>query len=127
MLRPVAILATFLTGIALGSFIYARFLSKVADQLSLFLGIEMCIGVLSYATPFVFQALHGPLFNKLSEALTKVIGGYIPICAHCKKIRDEENSWTPVDEFVRSRSEAEFSHTICTDCARRYYGDFVDV
>jgi len=65
-----AILATFLTGIALGSLIYSKFLSKIANQVALFVWMEIGIGVMAYATPFVFSLLHKPLFNKFSEALT---------------------------------------------------------
>lgn len=65
-----AILATFLVGIALGSFVYGRFLSRIPDQVPLFVALEVGIGVLAYATPFVFSLLHEPLFRDLSESLT---------------------------------------------------------
>jgi len=64
-----AILATFLVGIAIGSLIYSRFLSRVRDQVSMFVVLEIGIGLFSYATPFVFNLLHGSLFNRADEAL----------------------------------------------------------
>ncbi|MGB3565419.1 MAG: fused MFS/spermidine synthase, partial [Thermoanaerobaculia bacterium] len=65
-----AILATFLAGIALGSLLYTKFLSRVGRPVVLFAGIEIAIGLLSYATPFVFNLFHGTLFFRQSEALT---------------------------------------------------------
>ncbi|MGB6001011.1 MAG: fused MFS/spermidine synthase, partial [Thermoanaerobaculia bacterium] len=65
-----AILATFLAGIALGSLLYTKFLSRVRRPVVLFAGIEIAIGLLSYATPFVFSLLHRTLFFRQSEALT---------------------------------------------------------
>lgn len=67
-----AILATFLAGITLGSLIYSQFLSRVRGEVMLFVWIEIGIGVLSYATPFVFSLLHSNLFFRQSEALTIV-------------------------------------------------------
>lgn len=61
------------------------------------------------------------LQENLQEALTKVLSGYLPICAVCKKIRDEDNHWRPVDSFIRDHSELVFSHGICPDCVEKYY------
>lgn len=66
-----AILATFLAGIALGSLIYSRFLSRIADQVRVFIILEIGIGILSYATPFIFSILLG-IFSSFSETMTIV-------------------------------------------------------
>lgn len=65
-----AILATFLVGIAVGSLVYSRFLARVPDQVPLFVGLQVAIGLLAYATPFVFSLLLDPLFRDFSSALT---------------------------------------------------------
>ena len=65
-----AILATFLVGIAVGSLIYARFLSRLRHQVGLFIGLQVGIGLVSYATPFIFRLLHADLFNNFNETLT---------------------------------------------------------
>jgi len=65
-----AILATFLIGIATGSLIYARFLSKIKQQIGLFIWLQIGIAVISYSTPYIFRILHSTLFNNFSEALT---------------------------------------------------------
>lgn len=53
-----------------------------------------------------------------SLAQVKTLRGLVPICAHCKKIRDDQGFWHKVEQFVRDHSEAEFTHGICPDCAK---------
>jgi PAS domain S-box-containing protein len=63
----------------------------------------------------------------LEEALAtiKTLRGLLPICSHCKKIRDDHGYWQGVEEYVMAHSSAAFSHGICPDCASRYYGDLL--
>lgn len=63
------------------------------------------------------------LLVDLQEALAKVktLSGFLPICASCKKIRDDDGYWQQVEEYLRDHSEAQFSHSICPDCARKLY------
>jgi PAS domain S-box-containing protein len=63
------------------------------------------------------------LISELSSALSEVkrLEGLLPICAACKKIRDNSGSWQPVDVYVASHSEAEFSHGICPECSMKIY------
>ena len=56
----------------------------------------------------------------------KTLSGILPICAFCKKIRTEKNEWVPVENYVRDRSDAEFSHGFCPECGKKYYGDILD-
>lgn len=60
---------------------------------------------------------------KVDEALTKIkiLGGLIPICASCKKIRDDKGYWDQLEGYIQTHSEARFSHGICPDCAKRLY------
>lgn len=64
----------------------------------------------------------------LQAALEKVklLSGLLPICASCKKIRDDKGYWNQIESYIRERSEAEFSHGICPDCMHKLYGEFVD-
>jgi PAS domain S-box-containing protein len=64
------------------------------------------------------------MINELTEALAsvKTLRGLIPICASCKKIRDDKGYWSQVEVYVRDRSEAEFTHGICPDCMKKVYG-----
>lgn len=53
----------------------------------------------------------------------KVLSGMLPICSSCKKIRDDAGYWKQIEIYIHDHSEAEFSHSICPDCARRLYPD----
>lgn len=67
------------------------------------------------------------LITDLQEAMTKVklLSGFLPICASCKKIRDDKGYWTQIETYIRNHSEAEFSHGICPECAEKLYGKFM--
>jgi PAS domain S-box-containing protein len=53
----------------------------------------------------------------------KILRGLLPICAGCKRIRDGQGRWWPLEAYVRAHTGAEFTHTICDECQRVYYGD----
>lgn len=56
----------------------------------------------------------------------KVLSGLIPICAHCKSIRDDKGYWNRVESFIEMNSDVQFSHGICTDCVKELYPDYFD-
>lgn len=68
------------------------------------------------------------LITKLRSALDniRVLKGFIPICASCKKIRDDAGFWHQVEEYLKSRSEIEFTHSICPDCLKKLYPELSD-
>jgi len=59
-----------------------------------------------------------------AQAQIKILQGFLPICASCKKIRDDQGAWSQLEVYIRDHSEAQFSHGICPDCARRLYPEF---
>jgi hypothetical protein len=63
------------------------------------------------------------LIENLQTALSEVkkLSGLLPICAHCKKIRDDKGYWKQIEDYIQEYSEAKFSHSICRDCARELY------
>jgi hypothetical protein len=63
--------------------------------------------------------------DELRTALSEVrtLKGLIPICANCKKVRDDRGFWEGVESYISSRSDAMFSHGICTSCGPKLYGD----
>ena len=65
--------------------------------------------------------------NELQKALSKIktLSGLLPICASCKKIRDDKGYWNQIELYVRDHTEAEFSHSICPNCAEKLYGDLI--
>ena len=62
------------------------------------------------------------LITKLQEALAeiKTLKGFIPICASCKKIRDDEGYWNQLEAYISKHTDAVFSHGICPDCAEKF-------
>jgi PAS domain S-box-containing protein len=54
----------------------------------------------------------------------KTLKGIVPICAHCKKIRDDKGYWEQVESYVSKHSDAQFSHSICPDCRNEHYPQF---
>jgi PAS domain S-box-containing protein len=67
------------------------------------------------------------LIGELQEAVAKIktLRGLIPICANCKKVRDDSGYWKQVEVYVREHSEAEFSHSICPECMKKLYPSHV--
>jgi hypothetical protein len=63
------------------------------------------------------------LIGKLQKALEeiKTLSGLLPICSHCKKIRDDSGYWQGVEQYIAEHSSVQFSHGICPDCLRQYY------
>lgn len=66
------------------------------------------------------------LIAELKDLLKKVktLSGLLPICSFCKKIRDDKGYWRQLETYIQDHSEAEFSHSLCVECARKHYPDF---
>jgi phosphoserine phosphatase RsbU/P len=56
--------------------------------------------------------------SQLEDAIANVkqLQGILPICSHCKKVRDDQNYWQQVESYISTHTDAEFSHSICPDC-----------
>jgi len=67
------------------------------------------------------------LIKELQQALAsiKTLSGLIPICASCKKIRDDQGYWNQLEAYISEHSDAEFSHGICPECAIKIYPNFL--
>lgn len=64
----------------------------------------------------------------LQHALNEVrtLKGLLPICAHCKKIRDDKGYWNQIESYIGKHSNAEFSHSICPECAKKHFPEYVN-
>lgn len=64
--------------------------------------------------------------DKLQRALAEVkqLSDFLPICASCKKIRDDKGYWNQIESYISQHSEAKFSHGICPECAKKLYPEF---
>lgn len=65
------------------------------------------------------------LVAELRDALNRVktLSGFLPICMHCKKIRDDQGYWERIEKYISSHTDALFSHGLCPDCLARHYPD----
>ncbi len=66
------------------------------------------------------------MISELQKALSEVkkLSGMLPICASCKKIRDDKGYWNQIESYIKDRSEAQFSHGICPECMKKIYPEF---
>jgi hypothetical protein len=95
------------------------------------IAISSVVGLLSVvAGAWLFFSLTNPLIDNLertnadlqrSLAKVKMLSGMLPICSSCKKVRDDQGYWNQIETYLREHSEAEFSHGICPECAKKLY------
>lgn len=71
------------------------------------------------------ESVRDQVIVDLQKALSEVktLRGLIPICANCKSVRDDQGYWSRLESYLHEHSEAEFSHSICPDCAKKLYPD----
>jgi PAS domain S-box-containing protein len=69
------------------------------------------------------------LIQELQEALTqiKTLKGLLPICSSCKMVRDDSGYWNQIEAYIQAHSEAQFSHSLCPECAKRLYPEVYDM
>ncbi len=68
------------------------------------------------------------LVKELENALARVkqLSGLLPICAYCKKIRNDQGYWSQLETYISDHSEADFTHGICPDCARAFFKEAME-
>jgi len=71
------------------------------------------------------------LLRRLEEALgeVKTLSGLLPICAECKKVRDDRGYWNQIERYIEARSGAQFTHGLCPECVKKLYpkdADFIN-
>ncbi len=101
-----------------------EFISQVIGKMIVVDGKECVLGTVRDISERVraaeaLQAKNVELQAALSEI--KQLSGLLPICAGCKKIRDDDGYWQQVETYIRNHSEVEFSHSICPACTRELY------
>jgi YesN/AraC family two-component response regulator len=104
-----------------------RYVLKPIDHEKLFSGLEKCMAVIhGEREKQLHQEEREKLIAELQEALAaiKTLHGILPICSSCKKIRDDKGSWTQIEAYISEHTDAEFSHGICSECARKLYPDY---
>lgn len=74
------------------------------------------------------EAARDKTILELQHALdeVKILRGILPICASCKNVRDDKGYWKQIESYIKDHSEAEFTHGICPECAKKHYPEFCD-
>lgn len=62
--------------------------------------------------------------RSVEALLTDTLGGFVPICAACKRVREQEGQWTSIEEYVSARADVNFSHGVCPTCDRKINPEF---
>jgi GAF domain-containing protein len=100
----------------------------VIDRKPQKLSAERAAALGKLATLVVSQLELRRVSHALAEAAAnvKTLRGLLPICSHCKAIRDDKDYWQSVELYVKTHTEAVLSHGICPDCARKHYPEFYE-
>jgi len=96
--------------------VFNRGLALFAIWVTAFLGLQRKIA----------EANREKAVREREKALedVRVLRGLLPICASCKRIRDDQGYWTQIEGYIKAHSEADFTHGICPECARKLYPEF---
>jgi CRP-like cAMP-binding protein len=78
------------------------------------------------AMAFELMRMLSQRIRAIEKTIVDAIGGLLPICAHCKKIREDDGSWVSIEKYISDHSEAEFSHGLCQDCVKELYPQYAE-
>jgi len=103
--------------------------SGAEDELFRYLAPAFLGGMTGYWAGHLLDRYHNTLHrswksnNRLKKKIQdqRMLRGIIPICAHCRQIRDRNGDWTGIEEYIQHHSGAKFSHGLCPDCAQQHY------
>jgi len=118
--------------------VYVILLTALGRKEDIVMGLKS--GADDYVTkPFDIEELHarvqvGQRVVELRDALANqvrelqmalahinTLQGILPICMHCHKIRDDQQSWQRIEKYIQEHSDAQFSHSLCPECLEKYY------
>lgn len=105
---------------------YQNICNPIADKQGNIIGLSLLYGDITDRKRM--EQEREKLIIELQESLAeiKVLSGLLPICASCKKIRDDKGYWNQIESYIGKHSDAQFSHGICPDCAKKFYADLID-
>ncbi len=104
-----------------------QYVIKPVDMSRLFLAIDKCYETINLRRKLQrYHEEREQLIKELQESAQKIktLGGLLPICASCKKIRDDRGYWEQIETYISTHSGMEFTHCLCPDCMKRLYPQF---
>ncbi len=102
---------------------------EIDEALSTLIILAICLSVFTFRrwreaiNSLNIIKLKNEEINKAKAELKK-LEGIIPICMHCKEIRDDSGAWHQLEKYISENSEAVFSHGICEKCSEKHYPNF---
>lgn len=85
----------------------------------------LVIGGIALYLHGLYRAIHRQAAElRIALAEIRTLQGIIPICSYCKKIRDDQGSWSQLETYIAAHSEATFSHGICNECVATYFAEY---
>jgi hypothetical protein len=105
--------------VVIGDTVYQAFLEKVAGYLLGFL--FLALGFWKWLPGMIAHERRTREALKTALGEIKVLSGLLPICSHCKKIRDDHGYWNQIESYIRQHSEADFTHSLCPHCRAELY------
>jgi len=124
-------LAFYLLGLRMGLLFS---LMVAVPAMMILLALVYGVEVAGYTTTFILRFLISYLIETFlvyimesqrikAQQRVKILSGLLPICANCKKIRDDKGYWNQIESYLVKHSAAELSHGICPECAKKLYPD----
>ena len=100
----------------------------VIDRTPRKLGVQQASALEKLASLVVTQMELRRVSQELAEAATniKTLSGLLPICSHCKAIRNDKDYWQTVEMYIKAHTDAVFSHGICPNCTKKHYPEFYE-
>ena len=132
---PLPVAERSVTAITLAAYAFlSAIMALVPEQSALLkpvffasLPTQMCVGMGMFAL-FFRTSYEAELRaeRQRGATLTAALQDFLPICMHCKSIRDEQQHWKTIEQYVADRSTVRFSHGLCPTCAQTHYGESLD-
>jgi hypothetical protein len=113
----IALTGVFYLGLQAEDYMKVGTINSIVTIIIFTLNLSIYFGLISLNS----HRLSTDLQSSLNEI--KTLKDLLPICSHCKKIRDDKGYWNEIDAYIVEHTEAEFSHSICKECADKYYPD----
>jgi len=108
--------------VLIGDTEYQEVPKKMIGYLSGFM--LLALGFLNWMPKVIEHKKHVKNNLENAEKDVRELSGLLPICASCKKIRDDQGYWSQIELYISKHSNADFSHSICPVCADKIYPDF---
>jgi len=118
---------TLLGGLFFGIFSFVFYITRLTKIIPGIMMLSIGLGAFISSLSFALEPqLLKILMFSADKAKAKMLGNILPICAHCKKIKDDEGNWHQIEQYLSDYSKVLFSHGLCQECVKEYYSDHIN-